>query len=423
MTNKFASVLPPAIKDNKTRRNSLHRPSLSELTNMSCSLKNSCENLLENVEIEQDYTTVTPDDEDNNKISIKPTMKNDNVICSISTDYGGIAIDKDNVSKYRWVIERNNDYNLNFHFNSENNTPLSITPKGIKSTKLTLNSRSIKNILYDINESSISNESIPTTKAVVNYINSNIIKKNIEKMVAEYKNSETPISPKSSSDIENIDFSQTLSLSLHRPTSLPSCDISTIDTNLGKTLLIDIESTSLSFKDNNNIITLKPSIEHGLTINNTYRLKNDVGMLCYLKDKINTDNIKGCFVEFTGNYIEINDMKVIEVQIPESLNTSICGICIKDLKIEEIFVKDNIIYELPKEINDVKMHFITIQNSGVTTVRILPSLYIKDNILVPREHGYAEHSTPESNKYCIENCIPRAKVISAEVDTALVMIV
>lgn len=341
-----------------------------------------------------------------NGIEVVPTSKDEQRLCSISTDYGGIAIDKSG-SDDRWVIERNDGDKLKIHFNSDETVPLTITRNGASTPHLTVGDKSITSIATVINEDTISSKSVPTTKAIVDFVNANVIKSNVESIVNGEKSRSAPHTP----------------VAAHAP-QLPSCDISTIETSEGKSLLIDNSSSSISVKKDGSIITVKPSLTNGLMINDAYKLANDPGMLCILKDD-SIGDIEGRYVEYTGNVIEVNGILIMEVQIlKETISSVTCGIVGKDLKNQKTYTHGNKIYKLPKVGEDGhKYHYITIFNSGIHYVKVKPGKFAKGMMLVPGKEGLADRGSDSLSKFCMDNMIPRAKVVSLINEKVVAMLV
>lgn len=110
-----------------------------------------------------------------NGMYLTTTSKDNQQICSISNSYGGIAIDKEN-SYDRWVIERNDDQHLNFHFNTEANPPLTINKRGISTNRLRIGDFSVNNITNTFASGNINNHTIPTTKAIFDFVHANMLK-------------------------------------------------------------------------------------------------------------------------------------------------------------------------------------------------------------------------------------------------------
>ena len=374
-----------------------------------------------------------------NGIEFLPTIKDNHRICSIKTDYGGIAIDKTG-SEDRWIIERNIDDELNLHFNSDGNIPLSVLRDGISTPKLMIGDKNITSIATVINNDTISSKSIPTTKALVDYVNANILKSNIENAIdgtnkVTTSNAVTISNAVTTSNaVTSNDNKVTVTSNVtNQPTStLPSCDVSTIEINGLKSLLVDNDSSSFSVKHNGTIVTLKPSVQDGLMINDLYKLSNDSGILCVMNDKSlegleDPTDIVGRYVEYTGKVIEIDDdMLALEVQIPSGVSSVICGIIGKDLRLQNTFTHGNKIYKLPendKDSNETKLHFVTLFNSGVHYIKTIPGEYVRGSLLVPSKGGLAKQSDIKITNFCIEYMIPRAKVITKIDDKVVAMLV
>ena len=340
-----------------------------------------------------------------NGVEVFPTSKGDQLLCSIKTDYGGLAVDKDG-SEDRWIVERNVDDTLKFHFNSEEETPLSVNRDGISTPKLTLNDKSVTSIATAINADTISSKTIPTTKALVDFVNANVIKANVEAAIS-------PAAPVTTRETTNVPH-------------LPSCDISTIDTPDGKSLLISNSSSSISFKNSGSVVTLKPSLTDGLVVGDKFKLTNDSGMLCVLKDgSLDDDTIEGRYVEYTGTVLELDDILILEVQVLKDVVSSVtCGIIGKDLKNQTTYTHQNRVYKLPlANEQGQKYHFVTIFNSGIHYVKTHPGEFAKGTLLVPSKEGYAIRGTDNLANFCVSHVIPRAKVVGIIDDKVVAMLV
>ena len=106
----------------------------------------------------------------NSKFSSKEfNTSSDSFITSISNTFGALSIDKpDNDSS--WIISRNLNDKLTFHFNSVDSTPLSLNSEGIEVNSINLSGNTIDSITNSINIYTINNNTIPTTKALVSYL-------------------------------------------------------------------------------------------------------------------------------------------------------------------------------------------------------------------------------------------------------------
>ena len=306
---------------------------------------------------------------------------------------------------------------------------------GISTPKLMIGDKNITSIATVINNDTISSKSIPTTKALVDYVNANILKSNIENAIdgtnkVTASNAVTSNDNKVTSNDNNITVTSNVT---NQPASaLPSCDVSTIEINGLKSLLVDNDSSSFSVKHNGTIVTLKPSVQDGLMINDLYKLSNDSGILCVMNDKSlesleDPTDIVGRYVEYTGKVIEIDDdMLALEVQIPSGVSSVICGIIGKDLRLQNTFTHGNKIYKLPendKDSNETKLHFVTLFNSGVHYIKTIPGEYVRGSLLVPSKGGLAKQSDMKITNFCIEYMIPRAKVITKIDDKVVAMLV
>lgn len=267
----------------------------------------------------------------NTKLSVDKDDK-ENEICSITNESGGLAFRKNDSSDV-WLLDRSSDSEIAFHFNNVENTPVSITPNGIKTTKMALNGKTITNIAKVINNETINDKTIPTVGAIVKYVNANLQRLKIMKVIDENvtlvrddegMNEETQQSAivnanckcdskvDSKSDVSangkadgksdgkangksNVsadgkddesantgtpDATTSTDTDAFTSTALPDCSISTIQTQDGHSILIDNSSSSISFKVDDQVIPVAASITDGLIVNNQYSLHNHKGVLC-----------------------------------------------------------------------------------------------------------------------------------------------
>ena len=294
-----------------------------------------------NIETTSVYKTVDPYDEKyssygsvsdimainlgNTKLSVDKDDK-ENEICSITNESGGLAFRKNDSSDV-WLLDRTSDSEISFHYNNVENTPVSITPNGIKTTKMALNGKTVTNIAKVINNETINDKTIPTVGAIVKYVNANLQRLKIMRVVDENATllkdedtdvksdarsnakgdlnddakSDANVNVKSDANVDaksdanvnvksdaNVDAknnadtntSFTLPSSDASDTTLPHCSISTIETDRGHSILIDNSSSSVSLKVEDQIIPITASVTNGLIVNNQYSLHNNKGILC-----------------------------------------------------------------------------------------------------------------------------------------------
>lgn len=332
------------------------------------------------------------------KISIDKDA-NDKEICSIENDFGGIAFRKHD-SEDVWFLNRNENSEMEFHYNTMENSPLAISPDDVKISKLSLNGKSVSKIATAINDSTAHNDTIPTVSAVVNYVNTNLKRLNLLNAVG---GSETPTTPTTSTP-STTPTEEKNSESSHAP----NCNISTINTGAGKSLLIENETNSISLKDNeSNIVSISASLTDGLKVGNKFKLNNSGGILCkFIED--NGELTVGRFVELTGSVIEMDDLIIPEVKLTDKLSTMVYGV-IKS-RVQEEYVKDNKVYKL-----DTDNEYITIIKEGLIEIPFdeggsfeLGSLLVAGSLGVPTYNK----NNAEAIKFCVEKKVPMAKVVS-----------
>ena len=271
----------------------------------------------------------------NTKLSVDKDDK-ENEICSITNESGGLAFRKNDSSDV-WLLDRTSDSEIAFHFNNVENTPVSITPNGIKTTKLALNGKTVTNIAKVINNETINDKTIPTVGAIVKYVNANLQRLKIMKVMDENvtlvrddegmngetqqcanvsmngkgdgkgdvsatsssndstnvstnvgakdgatssSNDSTNVSANTDAIISDATTNPTTDADTSISTALPNCSVSTIQTQDGHSILIDNSSSSISFKVDDQVIPIAASITDGLIVNNQYSLHNHKGVLC-----------------------------------------------------------------------------------------------------------------------------------------------
>lgn len=337
------------------------------------------------------------------KISIDKDA-NDKEICSIENDFGGIAFRKHD-SEDVWFLNRNKNSEMEFHYNTMENSPLAVSPDDVKISKLSLNGKSISKIATAINDNTAHNDTIPTVSAVVNYVNTNLKRLNLLNAVggsetsASVSTSSTNVTPTTSTPTEERNTESS---------HAPNCNISTINTGAGKSLLIENETNSISLKDNeSNIVSISASLTDGLKVGNKFKLNNTGGILCkFIED--NGELTVGRFVELTGSIVEMDDLIIPEVKLTDKLSTMVYGV-IKS-RVQEEYVKDNKVYKL-----DTDNEYITIIKEGLIEIPFdeggsfdLGSLLVAGSLGVPTYNK----NNAEAIKFCVEKKVPMAKVVS-----------
>ena len=344
------------------------------------------------------------------KISIDKDA-NDKEICSIENDFGGIAFRKHD-SEDVWFLNRNENSEMEFHYNTMENAPLAVTPDNVKISKLSLNGKSVSKIATAINDNTAHNDTIPTVSAVVNYVNTNLKRLNLLNAVGGSETSTISSTPTSSTTTSTEERNTETS-------HAPNCNISTINTGAGKSLLIENETNSISLKDNeSNIVSISASLTDGLKVSNKFKLNNTGGILCkFIED--NGELTVGRFVELTGSVVEMDDLIIPEVKLTDKLSTMVYGV-IKS-RVQEEYVKDNKVYKL-----DTDNEYITIIKEGLIEIPFdeggsfeLGSLLVAGSLGVPTYNK----NNAEAIKFCVEKKVPMAKVVSKLKDNLVVDVV
>lgn len=345
----------------------------------------------------------------NTKISIDRDDK-DREVCSITNEIGGLSFKKKD-SEDIWLLDRNKDSEMEFHFNTMDNTPLSVNPSGISTPSLSLNNKIISGVANSINEQTINDKTIPTVSAIVKYINTNLQRMNLLSKLNPISSEQMKIDSKDEKQCESHADSR------EQPT-LPQCNISTIKTENGNSILIENESNSFSLKDEKmNITTINVSSSDGLRVGDKFKLLNSSGILCkFVKDNGNVS--VGRFVELTGSASKIDDLIVPEVKLTNKLSSAVYGL-VKNVAQKE-YVKDNKIYKLPDNIE-----YVLIIKKGLIEVSVNEGSFEVGSLLVAGKSGVPVYNknNAEAIQFCVSKKVPMAKVISKIDDKLIIDIV
>lgn len=382
----------------------------------------------------------------NSSFSIN-TDESEREICSISNEIGGLAFRK-NGSDDVWLVDRNKDSEMEFHFNSMSNIPLSINPRGVRMSNMSLNGKTISKIASAINSETINDNTIPTVNAIVKYINSNLQRMNLLNKLTENKHNINIVTSTSNDDVKNVASTDDKNIStsdntthdttvpdttapdtteatLNTSTSetsiednntsatrnaitIPQCNISSINTKFGNSLLVENESNSISLKDNEfNVVTISASANDGLIINDTFKLKNNIGTLCVFKSE-NNEPMLGRFVELTGSYVKLNELIVPEVKLTNKLTSMVYGV-INNIPKNE-YVYNNEIYALNSE-----MEYVTVINKGFMEIQMDECAFEIGSLLVAGRLGVPTlNKNNDAIRFCIDKRLPMVKVISID---------
>ena len=370
----------------------------------------------------------------NTKLSINTDDK-EREICSITNEVGGLAFRKDG-SDDIWMLDRNKDAEMEFHFNSMDNIPLSINPRGVKVSKMSLNGKTISGVASSINNDTINDNTIPTVGAIVKYINANLQRMNLLNKLTDGKYSvnldgvgvssgvnasattdattpastdtPTPASTQTSTDTTTPSTTQASTDASTVPTqNLPHCNISMVKTTQGNSLLIENETNSFSLKDDEfNVVTVSASATDGLRVSDKFKLKNHIGTLCkFVNDGV--DATVGRFVELTGKAIKIDDLIVPEVKLTNKLNSMVYGL-IKQIPKNE-YVTQNTIYKLNSE-----SEYVSVIKSGFLEIPVNEGSFDLGTLLTAGRNGIPTFSknNVEAVKFCLDKKLPMVKIIS-----------
>lgn len=370
-------------------------------------------------------------------------------ICTLTNKMGGILLNKTG-GEDGWIIEGGVDgESLNFHYNSLQNSPLKINPSGIEVSRLNMGGHTVTDIATTINEETINNKTIPTTASIIKYINANIKKAGVMNQLKSIPSSTEEISTDTESLTLGISveafasssrepFMETSSMdpvteslegvsmdSLEVPT-MKDCNIGIVDVGEGKTLLIENDTNTISFRDADKIITPKFTYDNGLEISDRFALRNDIGTLCVYQGS-ETDLI-GKFVKVTKNIRQQDDLFIPEVKTPTEANSDIFGI-IKQ-KIETRYVYNNMIYTL-----DPTLTYVLVVSQGILKIPKIKGDIKTGEVLLADSKGNptsnygkaADSNTSSKNKLreiyqCVKKCIPMLKVLAFDGDDMFVQV-
>lgn len=417
-----------------------------------------------------------------NGIYLTATSKNNQNICSITNSFGGIAIDKED-SFDRWIIERNDDKHLRFHFNKELDPPLTINHKGISTNELTIGDRRVRTITNTFTEDNINNHTIPTTKAIFDFVHANKLLKNIniddqaltnQPSMTFTNDNSLQVNTNDQTDEESLStISSTKHHHRHKSKQPVECNVSTCNLNGKHTLVVQNDSCSIALKDSDKLHTIKASDSDGLLVNNTFKLSNDEGILCYMSaDKLPNDitdiqNVVGLFATCTGNIEPITSIDgehvlyVPEIKVPTKVAAGVVGVITKIILPKQNYTKSNRIYDIRKHkfistpttsdddeyvsnsphensvsnfsvVDDGQLYyFVTIAVKGIVKVNVnnKDTKLALGQIMIPADGGKAvplfvnngqtkkdkkeRKSDDEKLIKCIQNGVPRVKVIAA----------
>lgn len=137
------------------------------------------------------------------------------------------------------------------------------------------------------------------------------------------------------------------------------CNVSTVEVNGKKSICIANASGTITVRtEDERYCILMPSIENGLRINDSFKLSNNHGQLCYIEteDDIDVNDIIGKFMEVTGRFIKIIDnisdeseaLMVPEVTFSTSANSKVIGIATADHRCSREFTSGNRIHNIEK---------------------------------------------------------------------------
>ena len=365
----------------------------------------------------------------NTKLSIN-TDENEREICSITNEVGGLAFRKDG-SDDIWMLDRNKDAEMEFHFNSMDNIPLSINPRGVKVSKMSLNGKTISGVASSINNDTINDNTIPTVGAIVKYINANLQRMNLLNKLTDGKYSvnlngvgetsgEGSTSTTTSTATEGSTSTTTSTATegststvtstpntSTTPSQLPHCNISMVKTAQGNSLLIENETNSFSLKDDEfNVVTVSASATDGLRVSDKFKLKNNIGTLCkFVNDGV--DAVVGRFVELTGKAVKIDDLIVPEVKLTNKLTSMVYGL-IKQIPKNE-YVTQNTIYKL-----DSESEYVSVIKSGFLEIPVNEGSFDLGTLLTAGRNGIPTFSknNVDAVKFCIDKKLPMVKIIS-----------
>lgn len=137
------------------------------------------------------------------------------------------------------------------------------------------------------------------------------------------------------------------------------CNVSTIEVNGKKSICIANASGTITVRtEDERYCILMPSMDDGLRINDSFKLSNNHGQLCYIEteDDIDVNDIIGKFMQVTGRFIKITDnisdesesLMVPEVIFSTGANSKVIGIATADHRCSKEFTSGNRIHNIVK---------------------------------------------------------------------------
>lgn len=361
----------------------------------------------------------------------KLTVDKDNStreMCSISNDSGGMVLRRTD-SKDVWIIDREADREMTFRFNDMDTIPLTLTPTGIKTNCVTMNGKTVTDVAKTITEESVNDKTIPTVGAIVKYINSNLQKLNLLKAIGGTANglsvgdvdSQT-VKINEKANVVGVDGNVTVTDTPIRNADI-SATVTTVDTIHGPTLLVENATNSIALRDvMQNIMTIRTSSSDGLIVGDRFKMRSLKGKVFKMMGTHSFDDVKGKFIETTGNVEVIDGVIIPEVKLTSHLSSVVCGV-VNGLIVDE-FVIDNVIHHIPVEsegmyITAIRDGFMNIPSASVIVSTKSDQDVGVGSILLAGKNG-SPTLKPEGVKFAVRRMLPAMKVIGVRDDELIV---
>ena len=349
-------------------------------------------------------------------------------MCSISNDSGGMVLRRTD-SKDVWIIDREADREMSFRFNDMDTIPLTLTPTGIKTNCVTMNGKTVTDVAKTITEESVNDKTIPTVGAIVKYINSNLQKLNLLKAIGGTANglsvgdvdSQT-VKINEKTNVVGVDGNVTVTDTPIRNADI-SATVTTVDTIHGPTLLVENATNSIALRDvMQNIMTIRTSSSDGLIVGDRFKMRSLKGKVFKMMGTHSFDDVKGKFIETTGNVEVIDGIIIPEVKLTSHLSSVVCGV-VNGLIVDE-FVIDNVIHHIPVEsegmyITAIRDGFMNIPSASVIVSTKSDQDVGVGSILLAGKNG-SPTLKPEGVKFAVRRMLPAMKVIGVRDDELIV---
>lgn len=349
-------------------------------------------------------------------------------LCSISNDSGGMVLRRTD-SKDVWIIDREADREMSFRFNDMDTIPLTLTPTGIKTNCVTMNGKTVTDVAKTITEESVNDRTIPTVGAIVKYINNNLQKLNLLKAIGGVGDTvvsgttvKESVKINEKADVVDANGNVTVTDTTTRNADI-AATVTTVDTIHGPTLLVENATNSIALRDvMQNIMTIRTSSSDGLIVGDRFKMRSLKGKVFKMLGTHSFDDVKGKFIETTGNVEVIDGIIIPEVKLTSHLSSVVCGV-VNGMIIDE-FVIDNVIHHVPIEsegmyVTAIRDGFMNIPTASVSVSTKSDQDVGVGSILLAGKNG-SPTLKPEGVKFAVRRMLPAMKVIGVRDEELIV---